>query len=325
MRDLERLRDARGASTNHSEGGPMSDAVESVVAIEGLRRAFNRTVALDDVSVRVPRGGVFGLVGENGAGKTTLIKHILGLYKAEQGSVRVFGLDPVQEPEGVLGRIGYLSEDRDLPGWMRVDELMRYTRAFYPKWDVDYAERLRKVFELDPKARLRTLSRGQLAKAGLLAALAHRPELLVLDEPSSGLDPVVRRDILTAIIRTVADEGRTVLFSSHLLDEVERVADRVVMIHRGKVVFDAPMDEIQETHHRIVLRLGDGGTRPPEIPGMLSCWGRGREWTAVFQGNLELAKAAARQEHVELVESGKPTLEDIFVARAGRRIEVEEL
>lgn len=303
----------------------MSEAVDHVVSIEGLRRGFKRTVALDNVTLRIPRGGVFGLVGENGAGKTTLIKHILGLYKAEMGTVRVFGLDPVQDPEGVLGRIGYLSEDRDLPGWMDVNDLMRYTRAFYPKWDADYAERLRKVFELDPKARLRTLSRGQLAKAGLLAALAHRPELLVLDEPSSGLDPVVRRDILTAIIRTVADEGRTVLFSSHLLDEVERVADRVVMINRGKVVFDAPMDEIQETHHRLVLRLAENCTRPPEIPGVLSVWGRGREWTAVFQGNVEHARALGQAEGVEVIVEGRPTLEDIFVARAGRPIAPEEL
>src|ERR1043166_8061930 len=131
---------------------------------------------------------------------------------------------------------------------MRVDELIRYTRAFYPKWDDDYAEELRRAFALDPQAKIKELSKGQKARAGLLIALAHRPELLVLDEPSSGLDPIVRRDILGAVIRTIADEGRTVLFSSHLLDEVEEVADHVTMISHGRIVLSAPLDDIREAH-----------------------------------------------------------------------------
>src|SRR5580698_186863 len=202
---------------------PLPSAAPPIVDIRRLTRQFGDKTALDDVSLTVPRGGVFGLIGGNGAGKTTLIKHILGMLRAHQGTVQVFGLDPVQNPVGTLGRIGYLSEERDLPDWMRVGELMRYTRAFFPTWDETFAEELRDAFDLDKNARIKTLSRGQRARAGLLAALAHRPELLVLDEPSSGLDPVVRRDILGAIIRTIAEEGRTVLFSSHLLDEVERV------------------------------------------------------------------------------------------------------
>ena len=196
----------------------------------------------------MPRGGVYGLVGANGAGKTTLIKHILGLLRAEQGSVRVFGLDPVNDPVGVLSRIGYLSEENDLPGWMSVDELIRYTRAFYPAWDDAYAEELRLAFTLDLAAKVKNLSRGQKARLGLLIALSYRPELLVLDEPSSGLDPIVRRDILGAVIRTIADEGRTVLFSSHLLEEVEQVADHVTMIDDGKIVLSAPLDVIRESH-----------------------------------------------------------------------------
>ena len=145
----------------------------------------------------------------------------------------MFGLDPVADPVAVLSRIGYLSEENDLPGWMRVDELIRYSRAFYPGWDDAYAEELRRAFALDPAAKIKTLSKGQKARAGLLIALAYRPELLVLDEPSSGLDPIVRKDILGAVIRTIADEGRTVLFSSHLLEEVEQVADHVTMISAG--------------------------------------------------------------------------------------------
>src|SRR3990170_9148472 len=214
-----------------------STVSESVITVSELTRRFGAKTALASVSLSIPRGAVYGLVGANGAGKTTLIKHILGLLRAESGSVRVFGLDPVADPVGVLSRIGYFSEENDLPGWMRLDELVRYSRAFYPAWDDAYAEQLRQTFALDPAARIANLSRGQKAQAGLLVALAHRPELLVLDEPSSGLDPVVRRDILGAVIRTIADEGRTVLFSSHLLSEVERVSDQVAMIRDGHILF----------------------------------------------------------------------------------------
>ena len=226
----------------------MARVSESVISVSDLTRRFGANTALASVSLSLPRGAVYGLVGANGAGKTTLIKHILGLLRAQTGSVRVFGLDPVADPVAVLSRIGYLSEDNDVPGWMRVDELIRYSRAFYPTWDDRYAEELRQTFALDPTARIKTLSRGQKARAGLLIALAHRPELLVLDEPSSGLDPIVRRDILGAVIRTIADEGRTVLFSSHLLGEVEQVADHVTMISQGRIVLSAPLETIKETH-----------------------------------------------------------------------------
>ena len=221
---------------------------EAIIDVAELTRCFGAKTALDSVSVCMPRGAVYGLVGANGAGKTTLIKHILGLLRAESGSVRVFGLDPVTDPVGVLSRVGYLSEENDLPGWMSVDELIRYSRAFYTAWDDAYAEELRQAFALDSTAKIRNLSKGQKARAGLLIALAHRPELLVLDEPSSGLDPIVRRDILGAVIRTIADEGRTVLFSSHLLEEVEQVADHVTMINEGRVVLSAPLDVIRESH-----------------------------------------------------------------------------
>ena len=147
---------------------------ESVIEVSELTRRFGATTALDSVSLSLPRGAVYGLVGANGAGKTTLIKHLLGLLRAQSGSVRVFGLDPVTDPVAALSRIGYLSEENDLPGWMRVDELIRYTRAFYPRWDDAYAEELRQAFALDASAKIRNLSKGQKARAGLLIALAHR-------------------------------------------------------------------------------------------------------------------------------------------------------
>ncbi|HXR08501.1 MAG TPA: ABC transporter ATP-binding protein [Candidatus Acidoferrum sp.] len=293
----------------------------SVVEITGLNRRFGSTLALKQVSLQVQRGRVFGLVGANGAGKTTLIKHVLGRLKAQSGEVRVFGFDPVADPVAVLSRLGYLSENRDLPGWMRVDELLRYTAAFYPKWDVVYAEELRRQFGLNPLAKIRTLSRGENAKAGLLIALAYRPELLLLDEPSSGLDPVVRRDILEAIIRTVADEGRTVFFSSHLLEEVERVADDLAMMFNGRVVLAGALDDVKENHHRLVLRFDSPQASAPKVPGVLSMTGGGREWTAICNGKREEAVAAAARTGGRVVAEDSPSLDEIFVAWAGTKPE----
>ena len=290
--------------------------VEIVVEVTGLSRAFGRKEALREVTLRVTRGQVFGLVGENGAGKTTLMQHLLGAYKAQKGTVRVFGIDPTYDPTAVLSRIGYLSEDRDLPGWMRVGELMRYTQAFYPKWDETYAERLREEFGLPRSARVKQLSRGERAKAGLLIALAHRPDLLLLDEPSSGLDPMARQDILAAVVRSVAEEGRTVVFSSHLLDEVERVADYVAMLHEGRVTLDMPMDEVKATHRRYVVRWAEPRADVPKLPGVLHAVGEGREWGLICEGDGQAFATAVRETGGEIVESSVPTLEAIFVARA---------
>jgi ABC-2 type transport system ATP-binding protein len=216
----------------------------------------------------------------------------------------------------VLGRIGYLSEDRDLPDWMTVAQLMRYNQSFFPGWDQRFADQLQDQFELDPQQRIKRLSRGQRARAGLLIALAHRPDLLILDEPSSGLDPVVRNDILSAVIRTVADEGRTVLFSSHLLDEVERVADFVAVLHKGRVALSAPLHEILNSHRRLVLRFEAFQSTRPNLPGILSCQGEGREWTVLCNGGLEELRAAAKQSGAQVVEEESPTLDEIFLARA---------
>jgi ABC-2 type transport system ATP-binding protein len=293
---------------------------DTVIEVAGLSKSFGRKEALRDVSLGVKRGQVFGLVGENGAGKTTLIQHLLGAYQAKTGSVRVFGIDPVYDPTAVLSRIGYLSEDRDLPRWMRVRELMRYTQAFYPNWDPAFAEKLREEFGLPADAKIGTLSRGELARAGLLAALAHRPELLLLDEPSSGLDPAVRQDILEAILRDVVSEGRTVLFSSHLLDEIERVADVVAMIHHGRVVLHGPLDTVKAAHTRLTVRFVENRTELPEMAGVIEANGLGRDWTLVCEGDPESVRAQAATLGGEITGQRAPSLEEIFVARVhGRR------
>lgn len=299
--------------------GVPSEFNENVIEVAGLTRRFGTKVALNNVRLAVPRGSVFGLVGVNGAGKTTLIKHVLGLLRAATGSVRVFGLDPAAKPAEVLARIGYLSEEPDLPGWMRVRELFRYTRAFYSNWDPIYAEELRESFALDPSARVKHLSKGQRARAGLVCALAHRPELLVLDEPSSGLDPIVRRDILGAVIRTVAEEGRTVVFSSHLLHEVERVVDRLALIDGGRVVFSGSLDDIKESHHRLTLRFPEARPQPPALTGALAWEGHGAEWAAVCSGPLDDLRNAAAACGAQVVGQRVPSLDEIFVARVGTK------
>lgn len=296
--------------------------METVARITHLTRQYKRVTALDDISLEIPKGCVFGLVGGNGAGKTTLIKHLMGMLRPQHGTVEVFGMNPITDPEKVLVRMGYLSEDRDLPGWMRVHELMRYLRAFYPNWDPEFAEELREQFQLDPHAKLKTLSRGQLAQAGLLGALAHRPDFLVLDEPSSGLDPIVRRDILSAIIRTVADEGRTVLFSSHLLEEVDRVADHMAMIYKGQLLLNAPMETIKTEHTRFTATFD--GTPPEDLPGLLHQAEFNGEWTLLCHGDRDTIRAAITERGGNILAEQEPSLEDIFVAHAGAPLQPSE-
>ena len=292
-------------------------ATNTIVQVNNLTRRFGKHYALNDVSIEIPRGCVFGLVGENGAGKTTLIKHLLGLLVPTSGSVRVFGRNPVADPPGVLARVGYLSEDRDLPDWMKLWELIRYTRAFYPGWDDALADEYIHTFGLDLNAKVGSLSRGQRAQAGLLIALSYRPELLILDEPSSGLDPVVRRDILGAIVRTVADEGRTVLFSSHFLDEVERMADTVALVHQSKLVVCGSLDEVRGRHHRVLARYPEGKATAPTAPGVLSAEGGPQEWTLLCEGDPAVTIAALTSTGAQILESTGVSLEEIFVARVG--------
>jgi ABC-2 type transport system ATP-binding protein len=261
---------------------------------------------------------VYGLVGSNGAGKTTLLKHLLGLLRATSGSVRVFGLDPVRDPVGVLGRVGYLSEERDLPEWMSIDELLKYTQAYHPGWDAAYARELLGTFALDPKKKIKDLSKGMRAQAGLIAAVAHRPQLLVLDEPSSGLDAQVRRDILDAIVRAVADDGRTVIFSSHLLDEVERMSDHVTLMHQGRVALSGVLDDVRRAYQRSRVRFAEHFEAAPALDTALMLEGGGRFWSVVHSGSLERFRQAVHAHGGEVVESRDATLEEIFLARAGR-------
>jgi ABC-2 type transport system ATP-binding protein len=289
-----------------------------LVEVRGLSRHYSHNVALDAVDFTITAGRVYGLVGANGAGKTTLLKHLLGLLRPQSGTVRVFGKDPVMDPVGVLQRVGYLSEHREMPEWMRISELLRYLKAYHPTWDMKFAYELLDTFKLDDSKKISQLSQGMRAQTGLIAALAHRPELLILDEPSNGLDAVVRRDIIDAVIRTVAEEGRSVIFSSHLLDEMERTSDHVTMIQHGKITFDCDLDTIKETHTYTTVNFSVPLTQVPDFNGVLMTQGGGRSWSLVHDTPLDALSAQVHSAGGEVAESRHATLEEIFLARAGR-------
>ena len=288
---------------------------EDIIHVENVTRCFGKTVALDKVSLNMTKGIVLGLVGENGAGKTTLIKHLLGLLRAREGKVRVFGKDPVAEPEYVLAKLGYLSEHReDLPEWMRIKELFRYTRAFYPKWDDPYAQQLCETFGLDPDQKIKTLSKGQKAQVGLINALAHRPQLLLLDEPSSGLDPVVRHDILAMVIRNVVNEGRSVFFSSHLLDEIELIADHVVIMHKGGIFVDSPLFEIQNAYCALELHFERHLETSLQLPGLIWSRNQNGQLSVLCKAGVDVLKQKAKELGARRIEAKRPTLNEIFVS-----------
>jgi ABC-2 type transport system ATP-binding protein len=214
--------------------------------------------------------------------------------------------------------VGYLSEHREMPDWMRISELLRYLKAYHPTWDMKFAYELVDTFKLDDSKKISELSQGMRAQTGLIAALAHRPELLILDEPSNGLDAVVRRDIIDAVIRTVAEEGRSVIFSSHLLDEMERTSDHVTMIQNGKVTFDCDLDAIKETHSCTTVNFPNPLAQTPHFNGVLMAQGAGRSWSLVHDTPLDALSAQVYGAGGEVADSRHATLEEIFLARAGR-------
>ena len=172
-------------------------------------------------------------------------------------------------------------------------------------------------FKLDPGAKLSKMSKGQRSRAGLLVAMAYRPQLLVLDEPSSGLDPIVRKDILGAIIRTIADDGRTVLFSSHLLSEVDRVADQISMVKQGKILISDSLDTVKQEHHRATLVFDEPRVEHPHIEGSLTWAGSGKEWHGTFRGDMKSLNVIANSLGAKIVEQANLSLEEIFVAQVG--------
>ncbi len=198
----------------------------NALEFEGIHRAYTRGVdVLQGVTFSMGRGDVVGLLGKNGAGKTTLIRIAMGMIEPQEGRVRVLGMDPRETPVEVKRRIGYVAEEQILPPFLTVGRVLDLHRGLYPTWDEAMARDLMDRFELSRRAKIRTLSKGQARRVALLCAVAHRPELLLLDEPASGLDPAARREFLETSIRLLNESGTAILFSSHYMTDIERMAD----------------------------------------------------------------------------------------------------
>ena len=223
---------------------------ELAIETRDLVKRYGSVGAVDGLSLSVPRGAVYALVGRNGSGKTTTIRMLLDLSLPDAGTARVLGMDCHAERVKVLERVGYVSDRPLLGGWTG-EQLVRFNRGFYPRWSDELVARYVRVFDIPMKQKFRNLSRGNQTKMWLLLALAQQPDVLILDEPTAGLDPVVTDQLLRVLVEDVAAEGRTVFMSSHHLSEVERIADWVGMIDKGKLLLEAPMEELRAKFRRI--------------------------------------------------------------------------
>jgi ABC-2 type transport system ATP-binding protein len=223
---------------------------ELAIETRDLVKRYGSIAAVDGLSLSVPRGAVYALVGRNGSGKTTTIRMLLDLSLPDAGTARVLGMDCHVERVKVLERVGYVSDRPLLGGWTG-EQLVRFNRGFYPRWSDELVARYVRVFDIPMKQKFRNLSRGNQTKMWLMLALAQQPELLILDEPTAGLDPVVTDQLLRVLVEDVAAEGRTVFMSSHHLSEIERIADWVGMIDKGKLLLEAPMEELRARFRRI--------------------------------------------------------------------------
>lgn len=234
-----------------------------ILEFHQVTRRFPRSWALRHASFRVPAGSITALLGPNGAGKSTALKLALNLLRPSSGHVEILGVDSRRLGPAQLARIGYVAEGMELPDWMSVDQFLGWCRPLYPKWDADLERSLRRQFALPGDRKLKHLSRGQRMKAALIAALAYRPELLVLDEPFSGLDPLVRDEFIHGLLELADGEGFTVVLSSHDIDEVHRLADHVVLLNHGAVLLDEDAGPLLDRHRRVELLLpADFGTLP---------------------------------------------------------------
>ena len=286
---------------------------QPAVTLSGASKRFGEQVAVDNVSLTIPQGAAFGFLGPNGAGKTTTIKLLMGLLRRDAGEVRVLGRDPAVDDVIIKQRVGYVPEEHHIHRWMRVGEAIRFCRTFYPAWNNTLCEDLLKLFRLDERKKVRQLSKGMVVKLSLLLALAHEPELLILDEPMAGLDPVAREELLDGVLRTICDRGQTVLFSSHTLSDVQRVADTIGIIHEGRLLVHRDVDELLRGTKRIRAVLENGAA--PQNPPEGTIWQRvnQREWQLTVESYsdavVERLRASNKLSQVEVTDIG---LEDIF-------------
>jgi ABC-2 type transport system ATP-binding protein len=285
--------------------------MDAVIETRGLTKDYGSFRALDRLDLEVSRGAVYGLLGRNGAGKTTAIRLLMGLLTPSDGNARVLGGEPRDGDEDRLDRIGYVSESMDIPPWMTVGEAARFCRGLSRRWDRAYEERLYDALAIPPDAVVGHLSAGQRRKAGLLLALAPRPELLILDEPASSLDTVVRREFLEQAVELLTDEGTTIFYSSHILSDVERIADHVGILSLGRLLLDERLDDLLESARRVRVRFPGEAPADFDLPGRVRMQRLGGEVLFTILG-FEEGHLAGLPEGV----SAEPMpigLEDLFI------------
>lgn len=292
-----------------------------IAEFNDLYRAYHRGEdVLRGVSFDIEPGQIVALLGRNGAGKTTLIRIAMGMIEPHRGSARLFGLDPRADALEVKRRVGYVSEDQVLPHFMRVEEVVGLHRGLFPTWDDDLAQRLGERFNLPLREKIKNLSKGQARQVALLCAVAHRPELLILDEPAGGLDPAARREFLETSIQLLNEAGTTILFSSHYMSDVERMADRVVMLHDGRVLINNELDELRESYSLAMLSPNGRVDRAKllALDGCLAVRERAGNLRAIFQLDPEESqKALLSGLGVDDVRTTRIALEDMFIELLG--------
>jgi ABC-2 type transport system ATP-binding protein len=292
------------------------------VELSGVSKKY-RYFTLEDIHLKLPRGQIMGLIGANGAGKSTTIRVLMGLVHQDSGEVRVLGHNMPAEQVAAKWDIGFASEDMRLYDSMTLDWHMSFMRSIYPNWDASYAQILLKRFGLRSEQKLKGFSHGQRVKSALLLVLARKPQLLVLDEPTTGLDPVARHEILRELTGVMADEGRSILFSSHNTQDVEQISDQITFIDRGRIIDSMDKETYLDRWRRLRLEVPLGIELPP-LPGIVGVQRQGR--LAVATSNAFVPDLAHAYEHtgirVQSIES--MTLEEIFVANVEHsREEVE--
>jgi len=286
----------------------------SAIRLANVTKRYDQHLALDNVSLEVPAGCVFALLGENGAGKTTAIRILLGLLEPDSGVAEVMGMNSHTRRLDILRRVGYVSERPMLYDWMTVAEIGWFTAGFYGGDFQKHYEQLISDFGVPPRRKIKALSKGTRSKVALSLSLAHRPDVLLLDEPTSGLDTLVRREYLESMV-DLAAAGRTVLLSSHQIHEVERVADYVAVLHEGKLVLVESLDELKDNVRALLFTLDDGVAMPRVTGEILRERRKTRQWQVLARGISDEQISALRSSPtVRDIDVRRPTLEEIFVA-----------
>ncbi len=237
-----------------------------MITIDNLHKRFRKTEAVAGLTLQVPEGQITAFLGPNGAGKSTTIKCLLNLHRPDRGHATVLGVDSRKLGPKEFTQIGYVSENMELPLWMTVKQFLEYCRPLYPNWDAAFEKQLLTQFDLPAATKLKDLSRGMRMKAALLSSLAYRPKLVVLDEPFSGLDPLVRDEFIRGLLELTEQEGWTVFVSSHDIEEVQRLADRISIINRGQLALDETSDSLQRRFRAIEVVLPEQERSHAEIP-----------------------------------------------------------